>query len=663
MAAGVVLATVSIAADYLAGEVSVQVGLKQVLGCMFGLGLLLAGALLSPSRRAAGDLTVRFVFALYLAGCSLVLSRLGALSSPTLVLFGDVAAICLLLPLRFGIPTLAAVLVLHVSATAISHVKVALTELPLTIMDIRIATRNPGGLWDAMAFPHWTLPPFVAVMILALAWWAFQGLRAARDTLRSVRAPGARRWLLGRVVAVVTFGGLAVAYLGTLYASMAADQTTWEPAGVAEMADRVGALPFLAYSHDIEARTTGDIFGDDSGAVQLARDEVAAAVNKYVDFQQDRGTPSVGVLPNIAVILAESTFDPGTAFRLEGQWNDELFVPGRHTAAVGPLRVNPLGGATWITEFETIVGLDSRLFGYSGFYTHASVAPFVERSIATYLRARGYTTLAFFPTEGNFYNARRAYEHYGFQVVRDSKDLGHEGWMSNDVAIVESVKASLGAKPRAPFLAYVLLLENHAPHACGLPDASSFRVHFSDSSEFEPNCALHEYLRRQDSTTAAVRAMRQYLADLEARTGRPFVLLVFGDHQPHTFTTTGGIQFDYAPMRRNPDARITFFHFQSSAPSRLRCCKVPPPATVLPTLLSSFVARSPQDVYLGESLWLYSECGSNAIRWQFGVGMVGQQVQGTDDRTQACKSAYRRALASFRAAGVVRVAAGEATGG
>jgi hypothetical protein len=178
-----------------------------------------------------------------------------------------------------------------------------------------------------------------------------------------------------------------------------------------------------------------------------------------------------------------------------------------------------------------------------------------------------------------------------------------------------------------------------------------------DSVAFEPNCALQEYLRRLDSTTAAVRSMRDFLANLESRTGRPYVLLVFGDHQPHTFTATGGMQFDYSPMRRNHDARITFFHFQSSAPNRLRCCTVAPPATVLPTLLSGFVAKDADDVYLPENLWLYGKCGSNAIPHAFGVGMAGQQTEGVDERTLACRSAYDRALSSFQAAGIVRIPA------
>ena len=121
-----------------------------------------------------------------------------------------------------------------------------------------------------------------------------------------------------------------------------------------------------------------------------------AAVLQYMDFSA--GNTDARVQPNIMVVLAESTFDPGATFRLEGHWNDALFRAGEFTAANGLLRVNAMGGGTWITEFETIVGLDSSMFGYSGMYTHASLSPFVDHSIATYLRERGYHTSAFFRT-------------------------------------------------------------------------------------------------------------------------------------------------------------------------------------------------------------------------------------------------------------------------
>jgi hypothetical protein len=324
--------------------------------------------------------------------------------------------------------------------------------------------------------------------------------------------------------------------------------------------------------------------------------------------------------------------------------------------ATGLLRVNAMGGGTWITEFETIVGLDSRLFGYSGMYTHASLSPFVDRSIAFYMRLHGYRTSAFFPHGGDFYNARNAYVNYGFETVLDSVDMGRGDWMENDRDVAESVRTAMGPAPQAPFFSYLLLIENHSPHDCGAADTTGFAVRFTDTQDFIPNCALHEYLRRLDSTTSAIQSLQDYLADIEARTGRPFVLLVFGDHQPHTFASTGGSQYDYGTLRKVADTRMTYFHLISTMPGRkLRCCSVIPSATMLPTLLSGYVASSPDDVYLGINLWLHERCGTDAVRRDFGNFMSKLAPRDIAERTDACRAAYERALSWYRTSGVVRL--------
>ena len=324
-----------------------------------------------------------------------------------------------------------------------------------------------------------------------------------------------------RLVAICLVAVLGLSRLEALYADAALDNSTWQLEGVAALADKMGALPFLGYSYDLESQSTGDIYRDEADVMPPSPEEVRTAVLRYMDFTA--GTAGSRVQPNIMVVLAESTFNPGAIFRLQGEWNDAIFRTGEDTAANGLLRVNAMGGGTWITEFETIVGLDSRLFGYSGMYTHASLSPFVDRSIAFYMRQHGYRTSAFFPHGGDFYNARNAYANYGFETVLDSEDLGRGAWMENDREVAESVRTAMGPAPQAPFFSYVLFIENHSPHDCGAGDTPGFAVRFADTQEFAPNCALHEYLRRLDSTTAAVQSLQSYLADIEARTGRPYV--------------------------------------------------------------------------------------------------------------------------------------------
>jgi phosphoglycerol transferase MdoB-like AlkP superfamily enzyme len=524
------------------------------------------------------------------------------------------------------------------------------------MLDVRIAVSNPAGLWDALSLPHASRYVAVTVSLLALAGWVLMGLLTVTRCFGDIlRGKSATYEPLARILAISVLGLVGMFYLQSLYVEMGKNTHTWAPDRVARLADDVGILPFMGYSYHIETDAVGDIYRSEDSVSPPSRQDIQQSVLQFMDFPR-KGQPRQSVQPNIVMVLAESTFDPSRAFRVQGEWNTQLFTKNDLTAVMGPLRVNTKGGGTWVAEFETIVGLDSRLFGYSGAYTHASLAPFVERSFVTYLEERGYESWAFFGNGGEFYNTRPAYESYGFQRVLDSADLGSESaWFETDTAVIASVLASLGPDPITPFFSYITLIENHGPHDCNLPDSSRFTARFSDTEEFAANCILHEYLRRLDSTTAAVQSLIQYLKDIETRTGRPFAVLIFGDHQPMTFTGSGKLMADFSPFRKSQDMHTTFFHVLSSAKSEFTCCSTALPVAALPTLVSGFVASGPEDVYLGENLWLFERCGSDAIRRDFAGNMRGLEVHARNKRTEVCDTAYQRALAAYRTAGVIRV--------
>jgi phosphoglycerol transferase MdoB-like AlkP superfamily enzyme len=636
-------------------------GYKRIIGGEIGVALVLLGIVwIAAPRRITRD-HLPWLAAIYVTFSAWLLTRAVPdaefLRAARWVLLAYAIAICLLIPLRFGVIALVAIFGLDASLEYISTLKIALLGLPLTALDIKVAAANPGGLWNALGIPHWTLYLAMAAAAMTILFAAVITLRAAHRYAmsRPIRRDG--YGLVARLLVACLVVLVAQAYLSSLYARISIHEDTWDPVGVSKLYHELGVPAFLAYSHHIEMTATGDFYSQ-SFAEEPGTDDLRDAVVQYIDFGSDRDvTPAA--YPNMVMLLAESTFDVGKIFRVQGDLNEELFVPNEYTVTTGPLFVNTIGGGTWITEFETIVGLDSRIFGYSGYYTHSSLSPYVERSLATYLRERGYFTSAWFPHEGDFYNARRAYEHYGFQRIVDSYDAGRgNGWGQTDVGVIEDFMRMMGPTPQAPFFSYVLLIENHAPHVCHVT-AADFRVHLTDTDEFEPNCALHEYLRRLDATTAAFDMLLHYLIDIQTRTGRPFVLAVLGDHQPHTFTSTGGMQYDFSPFRKGDNKSITFFHILSTASTKLKLTSVPPPATLLPTLLSGFVAKGPEDVYLGLNLWLYRYCGSDAVGREYRGGFNSMDSVAEGGLTATCRSAYDRALAGYRKAGVFRLSFSE----
>jgi hypothetical protein len=581
-------------------------------------------------------------------------------SAAAWIFWAYVLALSLILPARLRWLLLFTIASLNLSLAAIDTIKVGLTGLPLTMLDIRIAIVNPVGLWDALHLPTWTRYATIAGVVLAILYFLYEIVAAAKRALVNKGGPPLARRLAIPALGLTLVGIVAGAFFHRLFNELDSYGEAWDTAGVAAMAGDIGVLPYLAYSQSIESERTGDFFRESIGAPPPPTAEMRDAILRHVDFGS---APAVSAHPNIVILLAESTFDPNRAFRLDQQVASSLFAPGKDTVAVGPFRVNVIGGGTWVTEFETITGLDSRLFGYAGYYTHSSLAPYVTYSLFKHLALQGYRTSVFFPNDSQFYNYRNAYRAYGADRIFDRVDQGlPDGWLATDTQIIDEFTRIMGPRPAAPFLSYVMLNENHGPHACRSASVGAIAVRFADTAEIAPNCVLNEYLRRLRSTEAAVASLLNYLRGIEARDGRPFVLLMFGDHQPYTFTGSEWSTVDFAPLRTSAATNETFFHLISSMAGRLKCCLREIPATLVPTLISAYAAKDTDEVYLGINLWLLDKCGPDAIASGSLSGLFRDQYASASagTRTEACVQAYKSALTVFRQMGIIEGAPGSA---
>ncbi len=601
-------------------------------------------------RRAAGA-----ALALATAAAWHLMSDDSAARFASFALWALVLAGCLQVGPRHAASILALSLLTALGLDWINRTKIDLTQAPLTALDIRIALQDPFGLWIALGWPEWTLSVLIGVSAALVLLVGFVAARAAR---RRGRAGGARRspataWLPALAVLAASVS-VAVRLPGRLEAVALRDDGLWEPAGLARYSRIVGTVPFLLFSAVVESRDTGPFYDPRLTASPAPRTEVHAAVQRYVNVSM---LGRVG-LPNIVVLFAESTFDPDRAFRLTKAVGHPLFARQSDSGVVTPLFVNAVGGGSWISEFETIVGLDSRLLGYAGYYTHATIAPFVRRSLATHLAERGYDTAAYYAWSGDFYNSRRAYGRYGFRRFLDGDELGLKP-QADDRDIAELTVARANDLQRQPFFSYVAFTGNHSPHACAhYRSSEDLSTSFSTPVPFEMNCELNEFVRRLDSTWFGFETWARYLQDLRRATGRDYVLAMFGDHQPHTFVGLGQTPpfstHNYAPVRTERSPRETFLHIRTSIPGVLECCdREPPPATLLPTLLSAFAARTPDDVYLPENLYLYRACGSDAIGRDPSTGIYGPGSPSGGRRSAACEDAYLRGISSLRRAGVL----------
>ena len=133
---------------------------------------------------------------------------------------------------------------------------------------------------------------------------------------------------------------------------------------------------------------------------------------------------------------------------------------------------------------------------------------------------------------------------------------------------------------------------------------------------------MNEYLRRAISTSDAFELVLKQLKQIERQTGRPFVLLVYGDHQPWSFTegvysipagaaAENGLK-NFSGVRTTADGQQTFFHLLASDNMVVRSRFTrPPPVSLLPSLVSAFVATSHDDLYLPINFLAYASCGSD----------------------------------------------------
>lgn len=532
-----------------------------------------------------------------------------------------------LLPWRLAALSLPLSIMLLGVFYAINEWKISAVLLPITFDDLVLAVRNPSvvlnaaGVWNGAR--GLALVAILAGLIVATRF----ARPGARESARLSWTPP-----LGRLLAACGSAGLAIVlvaatawislghYGAFAYAHVASDRAgtwreSWSPNGQATLSRELGALEYIAFSFAASRASTAPVASDTPAPEQ---DTARLAASRFV---REPGGAS-DRLPNIVFFHAESSFDPNQAFNLATPVSLPIWSRQAETRMLAPLRVNVVGGGSWVTEFEVLTGLDSRVFGYQGFYTHYYIAPRVQYSFARYLAEKGYQTRAFYPIDERAYNSGLAFRAYGFNDFVDANDLElPSAWTDLlDRDIVASAIAHGAFDGDGPFFSFLSTTENHGPHHC-LQSWSSdqFVTTFLDTATYRDNCELNEYLRRARSTSDAVVQVLRDLKAIERRTGRPYVLLIYGDHQPWSFT--GGIYSvaggtaadsnvsDLSRLRKDADLYETFFHVLSSDATVLTAALTKPlPVAFLPTVVSAYVANGVDDLYLAANLVALERC-------------------------------------------------------
>lgn len=528
-------------------------------------------------------------------------------------------AMLVIVPARIWPAAVVAAGLLLAAVEAAFALKGHITGFPITYLDLATAWAQPNVLARALGYRG---PLIVLGLVLLLPLIAGIAL-----LLRFFGKPLAVRLAVGAIEIAALFLIIpsvlnAVASdmrfrLAELSPGVAVD--FWEASGQILLERHTGPLEYLAYTYHAGDK---DLIGDvDAAPPPLPRQAIRSVAARYLRFP----APTESSLPNIVIVHAESTFDPNLIFALNKPIELPLWHEQAETQSLGPLAVHIVGGGSQVTEFEVLTGVDAREFGYQGFYSHRTIGPRARRAFPAYLAARGYEGSAYTIDTASYFGVADAFRHYGFQRFFDRNSLGlRSDWLENDRHVVETAIANgaftTSARPR---LVFITTIENHGPHRCvHFRSSSQLGARFAAKADFLQECSLNEYILRAQSTSSALLAVLAQLKRLESVTGRPYVLLAYGDHQPWSFTegdysvaggtVNEGDTSSFARFRRNDNRKITLYHLFSSVRGVVpRSFDKPIPPTLLPTLLSAYVAAEPDDLYLPVNLLAFERCGSD----------------------------------------------------
>jgi phosphoglycerol transferase MdoB-like AlkP superfamily enzyme len=239
--------------------------------------------------------------------------------------------------------------------------------------------------------------------------------------------------------------------------------------------------------------------------------------------------------PDIIMVLEESTFDPSTLpdCDIPQCRNHSLIEPNAWTKAHGPTFSYVYGAGTWLSEFDALTGLPFGIFGAAGGYAPWLLAPRMRDSLPMQLHRLGYRSVAVYPVDGGYLNARNAYRHYGFDAFHDAPELELPSWAASDQSVfdaAEKVYRQEREKSGKPIFMMVLTIEQHGPHdnhpldTLPVPYNRGLFPHLPSDEQLD----LSNYLARLDASDKAMEGLEKFFLERNHLT----IVLSFGDHKP-----------------------------------------------------------------------------------------------------------------------------------
>lgn len=272
------------------------------------------------------------------------------------------------------------------------------------------------------------------------------------------------------------------------------------------------------------------------GMPQVAADAVRRAF--LPDAPPECSAPaSPNSAPDIVFVQSEAFFDVA---KLNGMGSTEA-TPNFRTLSEqgvhGDLYVPTLGGNTIRTEYEVITGqplwADPEII-----YPYFEVGAFDMPSLVSTLNEHGYETVSVHANSGAFWRRSDTFREMGFgrQIWADSfAGADRSDFYIPDRFMTDEILRALQAPRNAPRMVYAISIENHGPY-------EYHPVGYHQSHDTKPESEYQLPRSLPSNERAKLRTYLYHLANVDhelgrlasslRQSGRPTILVFFGDHLP-----------------------------------------------------------------------------------------------------------------------------------
>ncbi|MEW9806996.1 LTA synthase family protein [Mesorhizobium sp. ZMM04-5] len=254
--------------------------------------------------------------------------------------------------------------------------------------------------------------------------------------------------------------------------------------------------------------------------------------------------------PDIIMVMSESFWDP-TLLPATTITPDPM--PTVRAMRSGSVFSPEFGGMTANVEFEALTGFSNAFLPYGSIPYQQYVRGPVP-SLAGFLRAEGYDTLAIHPFEGWFWNRENVYEAFGFDrflSIEKLPPMASRGPLVSDDALTTEIIGRADAAKR-PIFTFAVSLQGHGPYE---PNRyADARVTVESVASFRTRESIRSFA---EGVADADRSLKR-LMDWASKRERHTLIVFFGDHLPplnQGYTETGFLKGP-VPERREPAAEL-----------------------------------------------------------------------------------------------------------